>query len=44
MQIDPHISSKSSCCIHNAHSLLLKRESLRKRAAKAWLLDAEAVA
>src|SRR3954466_1456857 len=30
--------------VHNAHRLLLKRESLRKRAAKAIMLDAEAVA
>ena len=30
--------------VHNAHRLLLKGESLRKRAAKAIMLDAEAVA
>ena len=30
--------------VHNDHRLLLKGESLRKRAAKALLLDAEAVA
>ncbi len=29
--------------IHNAHRLLLKGESLRKRAAKALMLDAQAV-
>ena len=30
--------------VHNAHRLLLKGESLRKRAAKALMLDAEATA
>jgi hypothetical protein len=30
--------------VHNAHRLLLKGESLRKRAAKAIMLDANAVA
>jgi hypothetical protein len=29
--------------VHNAHRLMLKGESLRKRAAKALMLDAEAV-
>lgn len=30
--------------VHNAHRLVLKGESLRKRAAEALLLDAEAAA